>query len=152
MARAQNQPRVNAVKRARGAAAAVEKGAFKQKSRKIRTKTTFFRPKTLRKARQPAYLKKGVSARDDKFDDFRVIKHPLSSESAVKIMEEENTLSFLVDTRANKIQIAKAVSNLYDCKVQRVNTLIRPDGQKKAFVRLAASEEAMAKAGKIGIF
>ena len=41
---------------------------------------------------------------------------------------------FIVDNRANKIQIKDAVRKLYDLKAIKVNTLIRPDGKKKAMV------------------
>lgn len=151
MGRHQNQPRANAVNKARAAAVAVQKGVFKTKTRKVRTKTAFHRPKTLRLDRTPQYPRKAIARRDDKFDDFRVIKHPLTSEAAMKKMEEDNTLTFLVDLKANKIQIAKAVQNLYKVKVSKVNTLVRPDGEKKAYVRLHAEEDALQKAGTIGI-
>jgi large subunit ribosomal protein L23Ae len=43
------------------------------------------------------------------------------------------------------------VKKLYDVNVSKVNTLIRPDGQKKAFVRLAPDYDALDVANKIGI-
>ena len=84
-------------------------------------------------------------------DKFAVVKKPLTSETAMKKIEDNNTLVFIVDLRANKRQIKTAVSSLYDVKVVRVNTLIRPDGQKKAFVKLAKDSDALEVANKIGI-
>ncbi len=54
----------------------------------------------------------------------------------MKKIEDDNTLVFIVDNRSNKTQIKRAVERLYTVKVQKVNTLVRPDGYKKAFVRL----------------
>ena len=74
--------------------------------------------------------------------------HPLNTESAMKKIEEHNTLVFLVDVRANKRQIIEAVKKLYDVKAAKVNTLIRPDGKKKAFVRLTKEVDALEIANK----
>ena len=66
-------------------------------------------------------------------------------------IEENNTLVFLVDVRATKRAIKDAVATLYDAAAARVNTLIRPDGAKKAYVRLAPDHDALDVANKIGI-
>jgi large subunit ribosomal protein L23Ae len=52
----------------------------------------------------------------------------------MKKIEDNNTLVFIVDVKANKHQIKQAVKKLYDIDVAKVNTLIRPDGEKKADV------------------
>ena len=53
--------------------------------------------------------------------------------------------------QANKPQIREAVKKLYEIDVCKVNTLIRPDGIKKAYVRLAPDYDALDVANKIGI-
>ena len=58
---------------------------------------------------------------------------------------------FIVDVRATKKQIKAAVNRMYDIQCEKVNTLIRPDGQKKAYVRLTADYDAFDVANKIGI-
>ena len=68
----------------------------------------------------------------------------------MKEIESHNTLVFICDVRANKMQIKNAINKLYDVKVQNINTLIRPDGQKKAYVRLSQDTDAMEIANKIG--
>ena len=83
-------------------------------------------------------------------DAFAIIKYPLTTESAMKKIEDHNTLVFIVDTRANKKQIKDAVSRLYDIQSKKINTLIRPDGQKKAFVRLQPDYDALDVANRIG--
>ncbi len=80
-----------------------------------------------------------------------MLKFPLTTESANQKIEENNTLVFIVDVRATKKQIKAAVNRMYDIQCEKVNTLIRPDGQKKAYVRLTADYDALDVANKIGI-
>jgi len=87
----------------------------------------------------------------DRMDAYNIIKHPLTTESAMKKIEDNNTLVFIVHTKANKHQIRTSVKKLYDIDVAKVNTLNRPDGQKKAYVRLAPDYDALDVANKIGI-
>jgi len=53
--------------------------------------------------------------------------------------------------RSNKAQIKDAVKRMYDIQCEKINTLIRPDGAKKAYVRLTADYDALDVANKIGI-
>ena len=50
---------------------------------------------------------------------------PLNTESAMKKIEENNTLVFITDLKANKRQIKDAVKKLYDVQAAKINTLIR---------------------------
>ncbi|XP_035294684.1 60S ribosomal protein L23a isoform X2 [Cricetulus griseus] len=84
-------------------------------------------------------------------DHYAIIKFSLTTESDMKKIEDNNTLVFIVDVKANKHQIKQAVKKLYDIDVAKVNTLIRPDGEKKAYVRLAPDYDALDVASKIGI-
>ena len=61
---------------------------------------------------------------------------PLSTEGAMKT-EDNGTLMSIVGVKANKHQTKQALRKLYDVDMAKVNTLIRPDGEKKAYVRLA---------------
>ena len=96
----------------------------------------------------------------------------------MKKIEDNNTLVFIVDVRcvaragccaplpctvltrrapaaarhsASKKKIKEAVKKMYDIACAKVNTLIRPDGQKKAYVRLTADYDALDVANKVGI-
>uniref|UniRef100_A0A8C0QZI9 60S ribosomal protein L23a n=1 Tax=Canis lupus dingo TaxID=286419 RepID=A0A8C0QZI9_CANLU len=60
-----------------------------------------------------------------RLDHYAIIKFPLTTESAMKKIEDNNTLVFIVDVKANKHQIKQAVKKLYDIDVAKVNTLIR---------------------------
>eukprot|EP00008_Paramoeba_atlantica_P010848 CAMPEP_0201482540 /NCGR_PEP_ID=MMETSP0151_2-20130828/6808_1 /ASSEMBLY_ACC=CAM_ASM_000257 /TAXON_ID=200890 /ORGANISM="Paramoeba atlantica, Strain 621/1 / CCAP 1560/9" /LENGTH=204 /DNA_ID=CAMNT_0047865289 /DNA_START=58 /DNA_END=672 /DNA_ORIENTATION=+ len=144
--------RVARVAHAKKAAASLKVGS-RTVSRSIRPSVHFRRPKTLALPRSPKYPRFSVPSAN-KFNEFRVIKYPLTTESAMKKIEEENsnTLVFIVDVQANKRQIKQAVHKLYDVKASRVNTLIRPDGKKKAYVKLTPDYDILDVASKIGIF
>ncbi|KAH0512801.1 60S ribosomal protein L23a [Microtus ochrogaster] len=139
-------PKAEAKVKALKAKKAVMKGVHSHK-KKICTSPTFRCPKTLRLRRQPKYPRKSAPRRN-KLDHYAIIKFPLTTESAMKKIEDNNTL---VDVKANKHQIKQAVKKLYDIDVAKVNTLIRPDGEKKTYVRLAPDYDALDVANKIGI-
>ena len=79
-----------------------------------------------------------------------LFRYPLTTESAMKKIEENNTLVFIVDVRSNKRQISQSVKKMYDIQTAKVNTLVRPDGLKKAYVRLNQDYDALDVANKIG--
>ncbi|KAM9738885.1 large ribosomal subunit protein uL23-like [Dama dama] len=143
-------PKAEAKAKALKAKKAVLKGVHSHKKKKIQTSATFRRPKTLRLRRQPKYPRKSAPRRN-KVDHSAVIKFPLITESAMKQIEDDNTLVFTVDVKANKHQIKQAVEKLYDIDMAKVSTLTRPDGEKKAYVRLAPDYDALDVANKIGI-
>lgn len=58
-------------------------------------------------------------------DQYRAVISPLNTESAMKKIEDHNTLVFICDVRANKRQIKDAVKKLYDVQAAKINTLIR---------------------------
>ncbi|CAF1000846.1 unnamed protein product [Didymodactylos carnosus] len=120
------------------------------RKRKIRTTPTFRRPFTLRLQRTPKYPRRSVPKRN-RLDHFAIIKYPLTTESAMKKIEDNNTLVFIVNIRANKPSIKAAVKKMYDVDAEKINTLIRPDGEKKAYVRLKADHDALDVANRIGI-
>ncbi|OWK01739.1 hypothetical protein Celaphus_00017693 [Cervus elaphus hippelaphus] len=73
--------------------------------------------KTLQLRRQPKYPQKSTPRRN-KLDHYAIIKYPPHSRK------------FIVNAKAkNKHQ---AVKKLYDTDMAKINTLIRPDGGKKA--------------------
>lgn len=91
----------------------------------MRLSTTFHRPKTLRIARNPKYARTSVPKEFKRLDAAKILINPLNTESAMKKIEENNTLVFVCDVKANKRQIKAALETLYDVKAIKVNTLIR---------------------------
>lgn len=110
----------------------------------------FRRPRTLRLPKNPRYPHRGIPKRRA-MDKYAILKTPITSDSAMKAIEEHNTLVFLVNRNANKKQIRNAFKRMYDVKVEKCRTLIRPTGEKKAFIKLPPDVEAVDVATKIGI-
>ena len=52
-----------------------------------------------------------------------IVKPIAQSEKAHMLQERRNQYSFVVEDGANKIEIAKAVSDLYNVEVESVNTM-----------------------------
>lgn len=84
-------------------------------------------------------------------DPYSVILYPLMTESASLMVEKENKLVFMVDLKAGKTDVRKAVEQLYEVKVEGVNIQITPTGEKKAFVKLHPDYRAADIAIKLGI-
>lgn len=106
------------------AAKALKSGPLVKKVKKIRTSVTFHRPKTLKMERSPKYPRISAPPRN-KLDHYQILKYPLTTESAMKKIEDNNTLVFIVDIRAEKKKIKDAVKKMYDIQTKKVNTLIR---------------------------
>lgn len=54
---------------------------------------------------------------------YSVILGPVISEKGTELTQKQNKMLFKVDARANKIEIRKAIEELYPVKVIRVNTV-----------------------------
>ena len=80
-----------------------------------------------------------------------IIFYPLMTESASVMVEKDNKLIFVVNKKAGKSDIRKAVEELYEVKVRKINLLITPQGVKKAFVKLTPEFKASDVAIKLGI-
>ncbi|MFX0006694.1 MAG: 50S ribosomal protein L23 [Promethearchaeota archaeon] len=83
---------------------------------------------------------------------YKIIKKPLVTEKTFDLIEKENKLVFIVDRQANKNQIKKAIEKIHNVKVIRVNTMITPNGDKKAFIKLHPEYSAQDIAIDLGIF
>ncbi|KAL6941121.1 60S ribosomal protein L25 [Hanseniaspora opuntiae] len=137
------------IAKASAAKKAVFKGTNGKKALKVRNSATFRLPKTLKPTRAPKYASKVVS-HYNRLDAYKIIEKPITSESSLKKVEDENILVFQVSMKSNKHQIKKAVKELYNADVLKVNTLVRPNGTKKAYVRLTADHDALEIASDIG--
>ena len=82
---------------------------------------------------------------------YEIVLYPLMTESASLMVEKENKLAFAVSLKANKADVKRAVEDLYEVKVESVNTQITPAGEKKAFVKLTPDFKAADLAVRLGI-
>mmetsp|Transcript_114691 Transcript_114691/g.161026 ORF Transcript_114691/g.161026 Transcript_114691/m.161026 type:complete len:178 (+) Transcript_114691:52-585(+) len=74
---------------------------------------------------------------EHKFDEdggmYDIIKYPLLTEKACRLLEKYNTYTFLVDRRANKPQIRAAIETIFGVKVVKCNTMIPTSSYTIAF-------------------
>ncbi len=80
-----------------------------------------------------------------------IIKYPLSTEKSIRLMESDNTLVFIVEKSAKKQEIKKAMEEMYNVKVKRVNTTIDPKNRKKAYVKFSEDTPAIDLATQLGL-
>ena len=79
-----------------------------------------------------------------------VIKYPLSTEKSIRLMESDNKLVFVVDARAKKADVKKAIEKLFKAKVDKVNVHITK-GQKRAYVKFSKETPAIDIATNLGL-
>ncbi len=84
-------------------------------------------------------------------DPYSVIKHPVSTEKAVRLMESENKLTFIVDKKSSKGEIKDAIQKIFNVKVIEINTFVTSLGIKKAYIQLSKDNPAMDIATQLGI-
>ena len=84
-------------------------------------------------------------------DPYEVVLYPIMTEVTSRILETENKLVFVVNLAATKADIKRAIEELYEVLVEKVNVAITPKGEKKAFVKLHPDYKAVDVAIKLGI-
>ncbi|KAJ4793653.1 60S ribosomal protein L23A [Rhynchospora pubera] len=114
---------------------------------KTRKTSSIYRPKK-KKGLQGARTTPAVSIA---LDPFSILKRQLITESAMKVMQDDNTLVFMVNPKADKFMIRDAIQRMYDVRVDKVNTSISPDGKKKAFIKLSKENNVNDIASRAGI-
>lgn len=78
-----------------------------------------------------------------------IIKAAVATEKAIRLMETENKLVFVVDKKADKADIKQAIEELYNVKITKVNTLVGPDAIKRAYVTFSDETPAIDVATKL---
>jgi large subunit ribosomal protein L23 len=81
----------------------------------------------------------------------RIILHAYVTEKSMDEMERLNKLEFVVDHRATRAEIKKAVEATYQCRVAKVNVKIVRVG-KIATVRFAKEFSAEDIGSRAGVF
>ena len=82
---------------------------------------------------------------------YDIIVKPVTTEKAVRLLEAENLLLLVVDKRADKPSIKKAVEEVFKVKVVGVRTHITWKGIKRAYVRLSYDSPAMDVITQLGL-
>jgi ribosomal protein L23 len=84
-------------------------------------------------------------------ESSKVLKYPVSTEKAIKLMETENTLVFIVDAGASNDEVKKAVETSFKVKVTGVNLLKDMKGRRKAYVKIGKETPAIDIATQLGM-
>jgi len=74
----------------------------------------------------------------------------ISTEKAVRLIELNNTLIAEVDRRQSKAEIKKEIEDVFNVKVDLINTLIRAN-KKIAYVKLNKKDPAIDIATRLGM-
>ena len=80
-----------------------------------------------------------------------MLKHLITTEKAVSLMEFQNKLIFVVDKSATKPDIKKDVEKMFSVKVASVAVHNTMKGQKRAFVKLTPEFKADEVAAKLKV-
>ncbi len=84
-------------------------------------------------------------------DPYKVIKYPLSTEKSLRLMESENKLIFVVDNKAKKGEVKKAIEDVFKTRVVKVNTFVNTKGEKRAYVKFSPETPAIDIATSFGM-
>jgi large subunit ribosomal protein L23 len=87
----------------------------------------------------------------DAKDPWTILKHPHLTEKSIGMVEKANMIVFVVDRKAKKPMIKDAFEKAFEVKVDRVNTEITSDAEKKAYIKLKKEYKAIDVATKLGV-
>ena len=122
----------------------------------ILSKLSKTKPSSDKKEKKPAENKPSValaapisaaasSEKKGSFRAYRFLVKPIISEKAMNLKGDLNKYVFEVALSANKVEVAKAVAELYDVKVEKVN-IVRVRGKRVRYGRRSGSTKAWKKA------
>lgn len=83
-------------------------------------------------------------------DPYKIIKHPLSTEKSIRLMESQNQMIFVVDMKADKQMVKKAIEEILKAKVDSVKTYVQ-NGEKRAYVKFSNERPAIDIATQLGL-
>ena len=66
---------------------------------------------------------------------LEILYRPVVTEKFTKLGEELNKYAFIVDRKANKLEIKKAVEEMYDVEITDVNTIQYAGKNKSRFTK-----------------
>ena len=79
------------------------------------------------------------------------LKYPLATEKSIRMIEASNTLIFVVDRSATKLDIKEAAEKTFTAKVRKVRTLVDNKGKKRAYVSFGNETPALDIATRLGL-
>jgi large subunit ribosomal protein L23 len=71
-----------------------------------------------------------------------LLLYPIATEKAINMIERNNVITYVVDTRSSKAEIKKEFEDVFKVKVDKVNTEMEPKNRKRAFIKLSSQFKA----------
>jgi large subunit ribosomal protein L23 len=82
---------------------------------------------------------------------MEVLKYPVSTEKAIRMLESDNVITFVADMKATRSKIKKEIEDRFKVKVKDVRIVIDAKGRKKAYIRLNKEYPAIDIATQLGL-
>lgn len=82
---------------------------------------------------------------------MEVLKYPLSTEKAIRMIESDNVITFITDIRASRSKIKHEIEKRFNVKIKKISVAITPKGKKKAYVKLEDDFPAIDIATRLGL-
>jgi len=79
-----------------------------------------------------------------------VLIKPIMTEKAVRMIETENKILFIVERKARKEEIKQEFETIFENKIKSINVYIRKN-QKIAIIKLKEASAALNVATKLGL-
>ena len=74
-------------------------------------------------------------------DPYKIIKTPHVTEKSTYASEANNAYTFLVDRRANKIEVKTAVEKLFNVKVEKIRTFNRKGKKRRVRYKIGKTPD-----------
>lgn len=80
-----------------------------------------------------------------------LIRHFVLTEKAMMELKK-NVITAAVSLKARKDEIKQEFERLFNVEVEKVNVLVTPKGEKKAYIKLKSNYNAEELLSKLGVF
>ncbi|HDQ59636.1 MAG TPA: 50S ribosomal protein L23 [Candidatus Woesearchaeota archaeon] len=79
------------------------------------------------------------------------LKYPIATEKAVRLIESDNVITFVVGVKSSKQMIKSELEKKFKVKVDSIKTVMSMKGKKKAYIRLKPEFPAIDIATQLGL-
>ncbi len=80
---------------------------------------------------------------------MNILMYPVATEKALGMVDKDNVIIYIVDFRAQKIDILKEFEAVFRVKVDKINTMITSKNTKRAYIKLKKEFKASDIARKL---
>jgi len=80
-----------------------------------------------------------------------ILKYPISTEKAIRMIESDNVITFVVDMNATRSMVKKEIEDRFKVKVKDLRVVISQKGKKKVYVKLEKDYPAIDIATQLGL-